>query len=68
MKERICDCCGKVIIGCYKSLTIEKELTNGSDTHKYFLCSEVCISKKIEEVSKSDITTVMNKTFSIRHI
>lgn len=69
MEERICDCCGKVIIGCYKTLTIEKDLTNISDTYKYFLCSEACLSKKIEEVSKSDIiTTNTNKTFSIRHI
>ena len=53
MKERICDCCGKMIIGRYKTLTIENDLTNISDTYKYFLCSEVCLSKKIEEVSKS---------------
>lgn len=68
MKERICDCCGKMIIGRYKTLTIEKDLPIISDTYKYFLCSEVCLSKKIEEVSKLDIINNTNKTFSIRYI
>ena len=65
MKERICSCCGKaVIIGHCKTLTIEKESTSIA----YFLCSEACLSKKIEELSKEDIIDETNKTFSIRHV
>ena len=65
MEEKICSYCGKeVIIGHCKTLTIEKESTS----IRYFLCSEACLSKKIEGLSKEDIIEETNKTFSIRHI